>query len=87
MKESLEHLPEHKREELHRLTEVIRQMCSDVEMIVLFGSYARGDYKEEDLAADRQSGAASDYDIPVVTSKKNTVRNGSPTSTERICCG
>ncbi len=78
MKDSLKHLPEHKRDDLRRLTETIREMCNDVEMVVLYGSYARGDYKmEEDLAPDRKSGAASDYDILVVTTEKDTVKNGS----------
>ncbi len=77
MNDSLEHLPENKRDDLRRLTETIREMCSDVEMIVLYGSYARGDYKEEeDLDPDRKSGDASDYDILVVTGEKDTARNG-----------
>jgi predicted nucleotidyltransferase len=38
MKDSLEHLPERKREDLRRLTETIREMCDDVEMVVLYGS-------------------------------------------------
>ena len=77
MKDSLEHLPERKRDDLRRLTETIRETCNDVEMVVLYGSYARGDYKEEeDLAPDRKSGAASDYDILVVTTEKDTVKNG-----------
>ena len=68
MKNSLEHLPKHKREELARAVSVIREMCDDVEMIILFGSHARGNYKdEEDLAPDRKSGAVSDYDILVVS--------------------
>ena len=67
MKNSLEHLPEHKREELARAVSTIREMCDDVEMIILFGSHARGTYKDEDdLAPDRKSGAVSDYDILVV---------------------
>ncbi len=77
MKDSLEHLPERKRDDLRRLTDTIRETCNDVEMVVLYGSYARGDYKEEeDLAPDRKSGAASDYDILVVTTEKDTVNNG-----------
>ena len=77
MKDSLEHLPERKRDELRRLAETIRGMCDDVEMILLYGSYARGDYREEkDLDPDRASGDASDYDILVVTTEKDTVRNG-----------
>ncbi len=77
MQTSLDHLPEEKREELRRLAETIRAACNDVEMIVLFGSYARGDYKlDEDLAPDRKSGDESDYDILVVTTEKDTVHNG-----------
>lgn len=39
--------------------------------IILFGSYARGDFKEaKDLKEDRKSGHVSDYDILVVTAKK-----------------
>jgi hypothetical protein len=37
-KDSLEHLPERKREELRRLAETIRGMCNDVEMIPDLGS-------------------------------------------------
>jgi HEPN domain-containing protein/predicted nucleotidyltransferase len=68
MKKSLSHLPKHKRDELKRAVSVIREMCDDVEMVILFGSHARGNYKdEEDLAPDRKSGAVSDYDILVVS--------------------
>ncbi|MDD5597036.1 MAG: HEPN domain-containing protein [Victivallaceae bacterium] len=68
MKKSLLHLPKHKRDELKRAVSVIREMCDDVEMIILFGSHARGNYKdEEDLAPDRKSGDVSDYDILVVS--------------------
>ncbi|MFA6713986.1 MAG: HEPN domain-containing protein [Victivallales bacterium] len=73
MKNLLSHLPKHKREELERTVSVIREMCDDVEMIILFGSYARGNYKEEsDLKPDKKSGHKSDYDILVVTGKKTT---------------
>ncbi|HUV40446.1 MAG TPA: HEPN domain-containing protein [Sedimentisphaerales bacterium] len=47
-------------------------------MIILYGSYARGDYKEQkDLALDRKSGHVSDYDILVVTGEKKTADNAS----------
>jgi HEPN domain-containing protein/predicted nucleotidyltransferase len=37
-------------------------------MIILFGSYARGDWKEEkDLPSERKSGHPSDYDILLLT--------------------
>ncbi len=36
-----------KQDELNRISATIRRLCEDVEMIILFGSYARGDWKEE----------------------------------------
>ena len=73
MKKSLSHLPKRKRDELKRIIEVIRSKVDDLQMLILFGSYARGDYKEQkDLAPDRKSGHVSDYDILVVTAEKKT---------------
>jgi predicted nucleotidyltransferase/HEPN domain-containing protein len=70
---TLSHLPPFKQAELQKLTSLILQNCSDIEKIILFGSYARGDYKEaKDLAENRKSGHISDYDILVVTSLKET---------------
>ncbi|MCU7926528.1 MAG: nucleotidyltransferase domain-containing protein [Candidatus Thiodiazotropha sp. (ex Dulcina madagascariensis)] len=74
MNQILGHLPEFKRDELKHIVSVIHQKSDDVEMIILFGSYARGDYKvEADLQPDRKSGHVSDYDILVVTGQKKTV--------------
>jgi HEPN domain-containing protein/predicted nucleotidyltransferase len=62
------HLPSSKQKELELIVKIICENCSDIEKIILFGSYARGDYKEKkDLAEDRKSGHVSDYDILVVT--------------------
>ena len=73
MKNSLEHLPKEKIERLETAVSVIREMCDDVEMIILYGSHARGDYREEeDLPSDRKSGAVSDYDILVVCRHNST---------------
>jgi HEPN domain-containing protein len=70
MDASLTHLPPRKQEDLRRLTALIRERCPAVEMVILFGSYARGDWKEaKDLAPDRRSGHASDYDILAVTNE------------------
>ncbi len=56
-----------------RIVPIIRDLCDDVEMIILFGSYARGDYTEEDdLLPNRKSGAPSDYDILVVSRLRDT---------------
>ena len=74
MKKSVEHLPEEKRKEIESIVSTIKESCDDVEMMILFGSYARGDYKvEDDLKPDRRSGHVSDYDILVVTKDKGTV--------------
>lgn len=70
MDSSLDHLPPVKRAELAKLARLIQDACKDVEMVILFGSYARGDWKEQaDLPprAVRRSGHASDYDILAVT--------------------
>ncbi len=77
MKQTLEHLPEFKRDELKRIVTVIYDKCNfDLEMIILFGSYARGDYKvEADLKPNRRSGHPSDYDILAVTRHKGTADN------------
>jgi len=76
MKKTLTHLPENKVDELKKVVSIIRKQCDDVEMIILFGSYARGDYKiDSDLKAGRKSGHISDYDILVVTGEKKSVDN------------
>jgi len=73
MKQSLNHLPKLKQDELQKIVTTIRNNCTDVEKIILFGSYARGDYKEaKDLKENRKSGHISDYDILTVTAKKDT---------------
>ena len=57
MKKTLAYLPKNKRDELNKVVSIIRELCNDVEMIILFGSYARGDWKEEtDLEPERKSG-------------------------------
>ena len=76
MKKSPIHLSKNKQNELKRIVSVIRDQCNDVEMIILFGSYARGDFKEEvDLKPNRKSGHISDYDILVITKEKSTATN------------
>ena len=73
MKKSLKHLPQNKRDELQKIVAAIQKSCKDVEKIILFGSYARGDYKEKkDLKPQQKTGHISDYDILVVTEKKES---------------
>jgi predicted nucleotidyltransferase/HEPN domain-containing protein len=74
MKSNIDHLPETKRQELGKIAQIIRDQCPDTAMIILFGSYARGDYKvAEDLHPERKSGHVSDYDILVVSDQPQTV--------------
>jgi HEPN domain-containing protein/predicted nucleotidyltransferase len=66
MKTSLEHLPEQKQQELQRAVEII---CEEVnpDMLILFGSYARGDWVED---LDRETlhyRYQSDFDLIVIT--------------------
>lgn len=71
MKTSLEHLPKEKQEELEALVRItLEQFPKWIEMIILFGSYARGDWVEE-VAPDKfHYTYQSDFDILVVVSKK-----------------
>ena len=72
MENSLSHLPQRKQDELKLIVEKILNFI-EPEMLILFGSYARGDYKEQkDLPEDRKSGHVSDYDILAVTIDEST---------------
>ena len=66
MKEVLDKLPQSKQEELSLLTEVLSAF-KEVEMVILFGSYARGNWTEDKYI---EKGITyeyrSDYDILVV---------------------
>jgi len=76
MNQNLSHLPQQKQADLDTITQTIRDHCDDLEMIILYGSYARGGYKEaKDLKPDRKSGHVSDYDILVVPKAKKTALN------------
>ena len=78
MKKTLTHLPQLQQDELRKIVEAIHATCNDIEKIILFGSYARGDYKEKkDLREGRKSGHISDYDILVVTKDAITALNSS----------
>lgn len=68
MKTSLSHLPENKQHEILRITEIIREVVNP-EKIILFGSYAKGNWVE-DRYTDKHGTSyeyISDYDFLVVT--------------------
>src|SRR5690349_6647061 len=64
MKTSLEHLPEPKREQLAAIAALL-QAEAPVEMVILFGSYARGDWVE-----DPEGGYYSDFDLLAVVASE-----------------
>lgn len=79
MKSSLSHLPAGKQSEILRITEIIREVVNP-EMIILFGSYAKGTFVEDRY---RSGGTTyeyiSDYDFLVVTqsnTEKTYVQEG-----------
>ncbi len=76
MKASLNHLPERKRAELARIVSIIRQSAPQAEMIILFGSYARGDAVEDVTTQGRTTYEySSDFDILVIVQSKSLADN------------
>jgi len=62
MKTGLDHLPPQKRELITAIAELVT--TARVEMVILFGSYARGDWVEDPL-----TGYVSDIDVRSVSHK------------------
>ena len=70
MRASLSHLPQDKQDELRHVTELIRE-AADPEMIILFGSHARGDWVEDRHEEDGVLYEyVSDYDILLVVKSR-----------------
>jgi len=69
MKKSLAHLPGRKRDEIHIIIKKVLERLPETQMIILYGSYARGDYTEYDekIEFGIPTVFMSDYDILVVT--------------------
>jgi len=66
MKTSIEHLPEQKRQELQRAVEIIQEEVNP-DMLILFGSYARGDWVEDLDPETLHYRYQSDFDLLVIT--------------------
>lgn len=71
MKRSIRFLPPRKRQDLQQLTVLIREQVKHVEMIVLFGSYAKNKYVDYDQRVEFGTPTyyMSDYDIAILTRK------------------
>jgi HEPN domain-containing protein/predicted nucleotidyltransferase len=79
MKKSLAHLPKHKRDELKLVKETILDECPTLLMIILFGSYARGDWVEDRHIEDNiLHEYMSDFDILVIV-RSNKIVNSKDT--------
>ena len=77
MKKSLSHLPKNKRDEIKAVTEIIKEKI-DAEFIILFGSYARGDWVEDKSIGEDGNlyEYRSDYDILVVAKNPRRYEHG-----------
>ena len=78
MKKSLAHLPQDKADEVELIAFNIRSLCEDVQMVILFGSYARGDWKDGPHEQGRGRliiHKRSDYDILVLVTNEYTARD------------
>lgn len=80
MKDSIDYLPNKKKEDLNRLVQLIRKHLPKVQMIILFGSTARNEYVDfdEQFEFGVHTIYRSDYDILLVTYKQDyyTVERG-----------
>src|SRR3569833_759430 len=66
MKTSLNHLPEHKQQQILQITDIIKEVVIP-EKIILFGSYATGTWvKDEYFENGIRYSYISDYDFLVV---------------------
>ena len=71
MKRTTRFLPPRKRQDLQQLAELIRENVKQVEMVILFGSYAKNKYVDYDQRVEFGTPTyyMSDYDIVILTRK------------------
>ncbi|NIA17357.1 MAG: HEPN domain-containing protein [Planctomycetes bacterium] len=76
MKNSLEHLPQHKQAELEIIRDIILEKIPDLRMIILFGSYARGNWVEDThIEGNATHVYQSDFDILVATKSQKAAED------------
>lgn len=78
MKTSLSRLPEYARKDLQQIVSLVVENLPRCEMIILYGSYARGTYVEYDERDEFGilTSFMSDYDLLVVTSETDVTEAG-----------
>src|SRR5882762_3532494 len=76
MKTTFDHLPEHKQQELKSIVSSLIPRYAEIEMVILFGSYARGNWVEDKYV---EKGTTyeykSDYDLLIVLSNNGKANN------------
>lgn len=80
MEKQIAHLPHQTQQEINTLLELITHKIADCQLILLFGSYAQGNYTlwEETFIDGHFESYQSDYDLFIVVSNSN------PTSIEQL---
>lgn len=78
MKTSLSRLPQYAKDDLKQIVKLVVDKLPRTEMIILYGSYARGDFVEFDERYEFGilTSFMSDYDILVITSKTDAKQAG-----------
>lgn len=72
MKTTLNHLPEHKQAELKKIVAALIPQYKDIEMIILYGSYARGSWVEDKYVENGNTYEyKSDYDLLIITNSNS----------------
>lgn len=74
MKQKIKHLSDRKQQELKTITQIICDIANP-EMIILFGSHARGDWVEDKYDKEHYR-YQSDFDILVLVQTKNETTQG-----------
>ncbi len=78
MKKSLAHLPLNKKQGLKRLKSIILASVPETEFIILFGSYARGNWVDDEYTEKHITYQyKSDFDILVITKNKESANKES----------
>ncbi len=75
MKTTLTHLPPHKQAELRQIVAALIPQYKDIEMVILYGSYARGTWVEDKYVENGNTYEyKSDYDLLIIVNS-NTQAN------------
>jgi HEPN domain-containing protein/predicted nucleotidyltransferase len=72
MKTNLDHLPSHKQTELKSIVGTLIPRFQEIEMIILYGSYARGTWVEDKYVENGNTYEyKSDYDLLIIVNKNS----------------